>query len=145
MLLFVCLWVKDCGSKWIWNWIKVPLIHNICFHFLTMYLLEAIKQRIWEKWFLMWGVSIGRVVRKPDNSEFASTHAKEGCWISKDDKDIWGQWEESGLVSDVLYNNAELLYPDCKVAEKLCIGGPCFYLINTYFCNSTILTTFICT
>jgi hypothetical protein len=47
-------------------------------------------------------------------------------------------------ISDV-YDDVELLYPDCKVAEKLCIGGPCFYLTDTSFCNSTILTTFILT
>ncbi len=31
-------------------------------------------------------------------------------------------------MSDV-YNDVELPYPDAKVANKLCIGGPCYYLL----------------
>jgi hypothetical protein len=31
-------------------------------------------------------------------------------------------------VSDV-YNNVELPYPDARVANKLCVGGPCYYLL----------------
>jgi hypothetical protein len=45
------------------------------------------KAEVLGKVFFNVRVSIGRVVRKPDNSEFASTHAK-GCGMSKDDKDI---------------------------------------------------------
>ena len=30
-------------------------------------------------------------------------------------------------VSDV-YDDVVLPYPDAKVAEKLCVGGPCFYV-----------------
>ena len=75
--------------------------------------------------------------------KFASTHVRR-CGISKDDKDIRGRWKGRGRVSDV-YDDVELPYPDCKVAEKLCIGGPCFYLIDTSLCNSSILTTFILT
>ena len=75
--------------------------------------------------------------------KFASTHVRR-CGISKDDKDIRGRWKGRGRVSDV-YDDVELPYPDCKVAEKLCIGGPCFYLTDTSFCNSTILTIFILT
>jgi hypothetical protein len=84
------------------------------------------------------GLSGSHSIRK-----FASTHVRQ-CGISKDDKDIRGRWKGRGRVSDV-YNNVEIPYWDCKVAEKLCIGGPCFYLIDTSFCNSTILTTFILT
>jgi hypothetical protein len=41
-------------------------------------------------------------------------------------------------------DDVELPYRDCKVAEKLCIGGPpCYYLINNSICNPCILTTFI--
>ncbi len=43
------------------------------------------------------------------------------------------------------YNDVELPYPDCKVAEKLCIGGPCYYVINNDFCSTNVLTTFILT
>ncbi len=31
-------------------------------------------------------------------------------------------------MSDV-YDNVVLPYPDAKVANKLCIGGPCYYLL----------------
>jgi hypothetical protein len=40
-------------------------------------------------------------------------------------------------------DDVELPYPDCKVAEKLCIGRPCYYLINTSICSSAVLLTFI--
>ena len=75
--------------------------------------------------------------------KFAATHVRR-CGISKDDKDIRGRWKGKGRVSDV-YDDVELPYPDCKVAEKLCIGGPCFYLVDTSICNSNILATFILT
>ena len=75
--------------------------------------------------------------------KFAATHVRR-CGISKDDKDIRGRWKGKGRVSDV-YDDVELPYPDCKVAEKLCIGGPCFYLVDASICNSNILTTFILT
>ena len=58
--------------------------------------------------------------------KFAATHVrKSGC--SKDDKDIRGRWKSKARVSDV-YEDTELPYPDAKVAEKLCIGGACYYL-----------------
>jgi hypothetical protein len=60
---------------------------------------------------------------------FASTHVRR-CGISKDDKDTRGGWKGNRKVSDQ-YDDVELPYPNCKVAEKLCIGGPCFYLINS--------------
>ena len=75
--------------------------------------------------------------------KFAATHVRK-CGISKDDKDIRGRWKGKGRVSDV-YDDVELPYPDCKVAEKLCIGGPCFYLIDNTVVDSTIMTTFILT
>jgi hypothetical protein len=64
--------------------------------------------------------------------------------VSKDDKDIRGRWKGKGCVSDV-YDDEELPYPDCKVAEKLCIGGPCFYLIDNSVVDSNIMMTFILT
>jgi hypothetical protein len=75
--------------------------------------------------------------------KFASTHVRR-CGISKDDKDTRGRWKGMGRVSDQ-YDDVELPYPDCKVAEKLCIGGPCYYVIDTSICNSNVLTTFILT
>jgi hypothetical protein len=75
--------------------------------------------------------------------KFASTHVRK-CGVSKDDKDIRGRWKGRGRVSDV-YDDVELPYPDCKVAEKLCIGGPCFYLIDNSVVESTAMKTFILT
>jgi hypothetical protein len=58
--------------------------------------------------------------------KFAATHARRsGC--TKDDKDIRGRWKSKARVSDV-YEDTELPFPDAKVAEKLCIGGACYYL-----------------
>jgi hypothetical protein len=73
--------------------------------------------------FQMAGLLGSHSIRK-----FAATHVRK-CGISKDDKDIRGRWKGKGRVSDV-YDNVELPYPDCKVAEKLCFGGRCFYLID---------------
>jgi hypothetical protein len=75
--------------------------------------------------------------------KFAATHVRR-CGISKDDKDTRGRWKGKTRVSD-RYDDVELPYPDCKVAEKLCIGGPCYYLINNSICNPSVLTTFILT
>jgi hypothetical protein len=58
--------------------------------------------------------------------KYAATHARK-CGCNKDEKDIRGRWKSKGQVSDV-YDDVELPYPDAKVAEKLCIGGACFYL-----------------
>ena len=58
--------------------------------------------------------------------KYAATHARK-CGCNKDEKDIRGRWKSKGRVSDV-YDDVELPYPDAKVAEKLCIGGACFYL-----------------
>jgi hypothetical protein len=58
--------------------------------------------------------------------KFAAIHARpSGC--SKDDKDIRGRWKYKARVSDV-YEDTELSFPDAKVAEKLCIGGACYFL-----------------
>ncbi len=58
--------------------------------------------------------------------KYAATHARK-CGCNKDKKDIGGGLKSKGRVSDV-YGDVELPYPDAKVAEKLCIGGACFYL-----------------
>jgi hypothetical protein len=75
--------------------------------------------------------------------KFASTHVR-GCGISKDDRDTRGRWKGRSRASD-RYDDVELPYPDCKVAEKLCIGGPCYYVFNNDICSSNVLTTFILT
>ena len=60
--------------------------------------------------------------------KYASTHArKNGC--SKDEKDIRGRWKKGKRNSDA-YDDIELPFPDAKVAGKLCIGGPCKYVIK---------------
>ncbi len=68
--------------------------------------------------------------------KFAATHARcSGC--TKDDKDIRGHWKLKTRVSDV-YEDTKLPFPDAKVAEKLCIGGPCFYLFPNELTNATV-------
>ncbi len=75
--------------------------------------------------------------------KFALMHVRN-CGISKDDKDTRGRWKGKGRVSD-RYDNVELPYLDCNVAEKLCMGGPCYYFIYTAICSATVLSTFILT
>ena len=68
--------------------------------------------------------------------KFAATHArKSGC--SKDDKDIRGRWKSKARVSDI-YEDTELPFPDAKVAEKLCIGGACYYLFPEELTNTEL-------
>jgi hypothetical protein len=59
--------------------------------------------------------------------KFAATHTRR-CGCTRDEKDIRGRWKTRKRVSDV-YDDIELPYPDAKVANKLCIGGPCYYLL----------------
>jgi hypothetical protein len=60
--------------------------------------------------------------------KYALTYArKNGC--SKDEKDIRGRWKKGKHNSDV-YDDIELPFPDAKVAGKLCIGGPCKYVLK---------------
>lgn len=74
--------------------------------------------------------------------KYASTFARS-CGVTKDEKDIRGRWKGQGRVSDV-YDDVELPYPDAKVAEKLCGGGPCYYLcdptLDTTMMNSFVLS-----
>ncbi len=69
--------------------------------------------------------------------KFAATHARRSGWCTKDDKDICGRWKLKTRVSDV-YEDTELPFPDAKVAEKLCIGGQCFYLFPDDLTNATV-------
>ncbi len=59
---------------------------------------------------------------------YAATYARR-CGVTKEEKDIRGRWKGQGRVSDN-YDHDELPYADAKVAEKLCGGGPCFYLCD---------------
>ncbi|KAI2508148.1 hypothetical protein MHU86_6321 [Fragilaria crotonensis] len=65
-------------------------------------------------------------------------------WHLKNDKDTRGHWKGKGRVSDC-YDDVELPYPDCKVAEKLCMGGACYYVIDNSLCDSNTLKTFVLT
>ena len=56
--------------------------------------------------------------------------------INKDDKDICRCWKLAKRVSDV-YNDVELPFPEAKVADKLCIGGPCYYLFPDELLGTT--------
>ena len=60
--------------------------------------------------------------------KFAATHTRK-CGCTRDEKDIRGRWKSRKRVSDV-YDDVELPYPDAKVANKLCIGVPCYYLLT---------------
>jgi hypothetical protein len=58
----------------------------------------------------------------------ASTFCRRnGC--TKDDKDYRGWWKRWGQLSDV-YDDVKLNWPDCKVASRLCVGGPCKYVVK---------------
>jgi hypothetical protein len=57
----------------------------------------------------------------------ATTARRNGC--SKDDVDYRGRWKGKARVSD-LYADVTLPWPDIKVASKLCIGGPCKYVLK---------------
>ena len=72
--------------------------------------------------------------------KYAATYARK-CGVTKDEKDIRGRWKGQGRVSDI-YDDVELPYPDAKVAEKLCGGGPCFYLCDPTL-DAAMMNTFI--
>jgi hypothetical protein len=60
--------------------------------------------------------------------KFASTFCRRnGC--SKDEKDLRGRWKRRARTSDV-YDDVELNWPDAKVASRLCVGGPCKYVVK---------------
>jgi hypothetical protein len=62
------------------------------------------------------------------NRKYASTHCrKNGC--SKDEKELRGRWKKGKRVADV-YDDVDLPFPDAKVAGKLCMGGPCKYVVK---------------
>jgi hypothetical protein len=86
--------------------------------------------------FLLLDEDTGRVGPLGSHSirKFSSTHMRR-CGCSKDEKDIRGRWKGKGRTSDV-YDDVELPYPDAKVAEKLSLGGPCFYVYDVEVCGN---------
>ena len=60
--------------------------------------------------------------------KLAATHCRRSGG-SKDERDIRGRWKGRSRVGD-RYDDVELPWPDIKVCQMLCIGGPCKYKIN---------------
>ena len=60
--------------------------------------------------------------------KLAATHARRSG-ASKDERDIRGRWKGKARVGD-RYDDVELPWPDIKVCQMLCIGGPCKYKIK---------------
>jgi hypothetical protein len=60
--------------------------------------------------------------------KYAPTYCRL-CGLHKDEEDIQGCWKKKGCVSFVNHD-AELPYPDVKVAAAVCGGGPCSYVTN---------------
>jgi hypothetical protein len=81
--------------------------------------------------------SIGGKLKINSIRKFASTHVHRSG-INKDNKDICGRWKLARRVSDV-YDDVELPFPDAKVADKLCIGGPCYYYLFPMSCWRRLL------
>ena len=42
-----------------------------------------------------------------------------------------------------MYDDVELPYPDAKVAENLCGGGPCFDVLDPTTLDATMMNTFV--
>lgn len=62
------------------------------------------------------------------NRKFSSTRSRRSG-ATKDERDYRGRWKRNRRTSDA-YDDAELPYPDAKVASLLCVGGPCSYRIK---------------
>ena len=74
------------------------------------------------------GAGAGGLLGSHSIRKFAATHTRL-CGCTKDEKDIRGRWKSRKRISDV-YDDVELPYPDAKVANRLCIGGPCYYVMD---------------
>ena len=61
--------------------------------------------------------------------KMSSTHARRSG-ANKDERDIRGRWKGKQRVGD-RYDDVELPWPDLKVAQMLCIGGPCKYVVKS--------------
>ncbi len=71
---------------------------------------------------------VGGLLGSHSNRKLASTHAmKNGC--RREEKDLRGRWKRRKHVSNV-YDDVDLPYPDAKVAGRLCVGGPCKYVVK---------------
>lgn len=83
--------------------------------------------------FNMMGIEIDSTnVGTHSTRKFASTHARSHG-VSKDDKDHRGRWKAK-RVSDV-YDEVQLDFVDAKVAEVLCPGGACNYVVVDEACT----------
>ena len=60
--------------------------------------------------------------------KLAATHARQSG-ASKDERGTRGRWKGKARVGD-RYDDMELPWPDVKVGQMLCIGGPCKYRIK---------------
>ena len=60
--------------------------------------------------------------------KLAATHTRRSG-ASKDERDIRGRWKGKARVGD-RYDDVELPWPDIKVAQMLCVGGACKYVIT---------------
>ncbi len=71
---------------------------------------------------------VGGLLGSHNFRKLGSSHArKNGC--HQEEKDLRGRWKRRKHVSDV-YDDVELPYPDAKVAGRLCVGGPCKYVLK---------------
>ena len=61
--------------------------------------------------------------------KMSSTHAHQSG-ANKDERNIRERWKGKQQVGD-RYNNVELPWPDLKVTQMLCIGGPCKYVVKS--------------
>jgi hypothetical protein len=98
---------------------------------------EALKTNVFDK------DEFRRVARGPlgthSNRKFGSTWPRRnGC--VRDDVDCRGRWKRRREMVDD-YIDVTLPWPDAKVASKLCIGGPCKYVLKegSGLCDDWIL------
>jgi hypothetical protein len=98
---------------------------------------KAIVQKIFgQKVFKMEEFKDGGKLGSHSIRKFSATHVRNSG-ATKDERETRGRWKGKTRVSDI-YDDVELPYPDCKMAEKLCFGGACFYLLNPDFDSAAL-------
>ena len=60
--------------------------------------------------------------------KLSATHTRKNV-CTKYEKDLHGRWKAKGRVSCV-YDDIKIPFMDAKVVGKLCIGGPCKYVVK---------------
>ena len=60
--------------------------------------------------------------------KLSATHTRKNSF-TEDEKDLRGRWKAKGRVSCV-YDDIKIPFMDAKVVGKLCIGGPCKYVVK---------------